>query len=462
MERVPDRSKTACYREILQRSPGLLAPLCGMEIPEADPVCSAAGYVLAPALAGFVQWILAQAKKDGIRRLYFLARDGYFPCRAARLSCEAYGISIECRYLYLSRYSLRRPLYHLDREAALHDICRNAVRITPDILLRRAGIAPEKQEGVFHALSLPYGKNQALSKADLAAIRRKMQGCPPFWDAVEHASRQAFPALAGYLRQEGLFEDVPYAIVDSGWLGSMQQSLQTLLRLQKREAELKGYYWGLYSIPAGMKRENYRCFFFDPEHHLREKVFFNNCVYEAVFSAPHGTTTGYRIQNGRFIPLLGTCPQRQIDFLHRIGEIFTQYLRLSTKHRETSFFHADFSRDKKVIGELLSLFLCYPSRAEAEAFGGLPFSDDVLEGEEQPLAAPLNEQELRMAGHPHAKLLTAAGARGKKLRESAWYEASAVLYSPHTKQHLRQYTFFKYLRHMKKALRRQKRRDMDA
>ena len=151
MERVPDRSKTACYREILQRSPGLLAPLCGMEIPEADPVCSAAGYVLAPALAGFVQWILAQAKKDGIRRLYFLARDGYFPCRAARPSCEAYGISIECRYLYLSRYSLRRPLYHLDREAALHDICRNAVRITPDILLRRAGIAPEKQEGVFHA-----------------------------------------------------------------------------------------------------------------------------------------------------------------------------------------------------------------------------------------------------------------------------------------------------------------------
>ncbi len=448
------------YQKILQHVPSLYSPLCKMELDEKDPIAIVTGSVLAPTLAGFVRWLLVQAKKEGIQRLYFLARDGYFPCRAAQIFCERYHIPMECRYLSVSRYSLRLPLFHLDLQAALQDICRSAVHVTVSTLLKRAGIRQEEHRKVLHALSLPYQEHQSLSKTDLAAIRRKMEHCPVFLDAVERASKEAFPALMGYLRQEGLFEEVPYAIVDSGWLGSMQKSLQTLLHLVKRRTKLIGHYWGIYRIPTGMNRENYRCYFFEPEHHIKEKVYFNNCVYEAVFSAPHGTTTGYRIENGKFLPVYGKCPQRQIEFLRQTEKLYSSYLHGLAEQTPLPVSEAECMQERETIRKLLSLFMCCPSRAEAAAFGSLPFSDDVLEGDEHPLAAHLTEQQLR-AGHIRTKVLALTGRSNRPHRESAWYEASAILYSNHAKRHLRQYTLYKYLRHMRKPQRRTERRNPD-
>lgn len=443
------KNRRVRYQEILQNSPVLFSPIHKMEISKNDPISIVAGYVLAPALSGFVQWLLAQAEKNGIRRLYFLARDGYFPCQAARIFCQTLDIPIECRYLSVSRYSLRLPLFHLDREMALHDICRNAIHVTITKLLQRAGIKQENHENILQALALPYGEKQPLSRADLIAIRQRMAHCPEFLEAMEHASKQAFPALMGYLRQEGLFEDVPYAIVDSGWLGSMQKSLQTMLRLQKEGDELQGYYWGLYRIPTGMHRKNYHCYFFEPEHHLKEKVFFNNSVYEAVFSAPHGTTIGYRKDNKQISPIYGACPKKQIQFLHRIKPIFDSYLYLMAKECLPTMDNREFSTQRETIGKLLALFMCRPTKSEASAFGSLPFSDDVLENGERPLAANLTEQELQ-AGHLRAKLFATVNPGAGRFQESAWYEASAVLHSSRAKRHLRQYTLYKYLRHFKR------------
>lgn len=57
------------------------------------------------------------------------------------------------------------------------------------------------------------------------------------------------PGLAGYLQQEGLLEEVPDAIVDSGWVGSMQMALNEVLASMGRTKPLEGYYWGLYARP---------------------------------------------------------------------------------------------------------------------------------------------------------------------------------------------------------------------
>ena len=81
------KNRRVRYQEILQNSPVLFSPIHKMEIPKNDPISIVAGYVLAPALSGFVQWLLAQPQKNGIPRLYFLARDGYFPWQAGRIFC---------------------------------------------------------------------------------------------------------------------------------------------------------------------------------------------------------------------------------------------------------------------------------------------------------------------------------------------------------------------------------------
>ena len=56
--------------------------------------------VFAPVLLCFVRWVLDEAQKCGIKRLYFLARDGYQMYLVAEEFCKHSRNQIECRYLY--------------------------------------------------------------------------------------------------------------------------------------------------------------------------------------------------------------------------------------------------------------------------------------------------------------------------------------------------------------------------
>ena len=90
------------YRKVWRRSFRMAQILEGTPLP-VDTLALTSTYVLAPALGSFVEWVLYEAVKSGKKCLYFLARDGYFPWRAALIFCEEYRLPIECRYLCCSR-----------------------------------------------------------------------------------------------------------------------------------------------------------------------------------------------------------------------------------------------------------------------------------------------------------------------------------------------------------------------
>lgn len=98
-----------------------------------------------------------------------------------------------------------------------------------------------------------------------------------------------------------------------------------------------------------------------------------------------------------------------------------------------------------------------PTPEEAAVFGALPFSDDVLEGEETPLAAPLTKAICGKATRFRG-FWPPAGLRAGPERESAWYEGSAVLSGRHVRRHLRQNRLVQLLRHGRKIHRARRRR----
>ncbi len=62
------------------------------------------GYVLfGPVLLCFLQWLTEETGKDGIRRIIFLSRDGFFLNRAFKEYCCLTGLDRDCSYLYTSR-----------------------------------------------------------------------------------------------------------------------------------------------------------------------------------------------------------------------------------------------------------------------------------------------------------------------------------------------------------------------
>ena len=434
------------YLKLLKNSPRMERAARKLDIPEQDAAAAVLGYVIAPALGCFVQWLLGEAAAAKKKRLYFLARDGYLMYRAALVFSSRFALPAGCRYLSCSRYSLRLPLFHLDHNLALDFVCRSGIGVTMKKILSRAGLCETERREVMEELAVPYGEEEAVAHAELAQIRRKLSQCGKFLHYMDTHSQKALPGLAGYLAQEGLLEEAADAIVDSGWVGSMQMTLGTMLTRLGRAKKLEGYYWGLYEVPSEAEREAYRCFYFAPEGGLWEKVHFNNCLFEAVVTAPHGMTLGYRKEEGIYLPCYGEIPARKKEFLSKTEDYLLRYLKFLAD--EPDGWKAD-PAEKITVSRLLSQFMCSPSPEEAEVFGNLPFSDDVLEGEEQPIAAYLTEDELA-AGHVLQKLFSRFGLR-EPARESAWYEGSAVLYGgKRTRRHLRQYALYQYLRFRRK------------
>lgn len=445
-----EEGRGAELRQICSRSPRIARALESLHPPREDTMAEIGFYVLAPALGSFVQWLLHEALKSGKQRLYFLARDGYFPYRAAQLLCKRRKLPIECRYLSCSRYSLRLPVFHLDKEAALDYICRGGTDSTVEKLLRRAGLTETERREVLQCLSLPFSPEDPASRAELPEIRHRLSKCGVFLAYMEKHSREAMSVLAGYLRQEGLLDSVPDAVVDSGWVGTMQKTLGDVLAYMGRTRPVEGYYWGMYDLPCGIVRESYHTYYFRPEGNLREKIYFNNCLFEAVYTAPHGMTLSYRKEGEQYIPCYGYMGEEQKVFLKKIEGLLLPYIRQLAETENPSIDEEALCKDRKVIRSLFSLFMGRPSAGEAEVFGSLRFSEDVLEGGERPIAAPLTEKELS-AQHFFSKILWLSGIRrGKKgkPRESAWYEGSVVRCGKHIRCHLRQYRLYQAVRQL--------------
>lgn len=460
--------------------------------------------VLAPALHSFVLWVLREAIASGKQRLYFLARDGYLMYRAASYYRGRFGLPIECRYLYCSRYSVRIPMFHLNMDEAMNYICRGGIDVTMHKILSRAGLTAAEEKRILSLSGFAGREGDIIPYAKLSQIRRRLEQCEPFCDLVRRHSEEAMPALAGFLRQEGLLEDVPAALVDSGWVGSMQKVLGEVLSYLRaagmsvcRESQevraadtdgaprLEGYYWGLYELPEGVRAADYHCFYFSPSDGLREKVYFSNCLFEGVFSAPHGMTIGYEEADGRYRPVCEEVSSGRREFMEAETARILNYIRAQAdwmcaemrpdvpgdgKREDTGRDAAcdtamrdypermDPEKTHQTIYRLLKLFMSEPSRQEAEVFGSLQFSDDVLEESGQEIAAPLSQRELR-DNYPVHKALRLLGIRKDRVRESAWYEGSAVRGGRHVRRHLRRYTWYKYLLYLRKNRMWSKRKD---
>ena len=404
--------------------------------------------ILAPALNDFVLWILRKAQRNGIRRLYFLARDGYLMYRCAGIYVERFHLPIECRYLCCSRYSLRLPMYHRDMGAALDYICRGGTEVTLDRILDRSGIKEEEKRITLEQLGMTGQRKKPISYPHLKRIRQKLEDCPFFLKAVETNSREKLPSLLGYLEQEGLTEEGPIALVDSGWTGSMQKEICQALGILGKKERLTGYYWGLYELPKGVRREDYHCYYFSPEAGLRKKVYFSNSLFESIFSAPQGMTTGYDKVQGQWRPVYARTDEERKRFLEELEKILLEYARnqaASMKHIEDSHL----IRDRQETEKSLSRFMGKPEFQEAQIFGNQPFSDDIFDTEGQTAAGRMTEEELK-ANHVWNKVEKMSGFSSGYVKESPWYEGSAVLYGKRPGYHIFMYHLYKYLLYLKK------------
>ena len=422
---------------------------------EKEVVRDVTNYVLAPALNGFVAWVLAESMKQGIKRLYFLARDGYFMYQTAKFYVEELGLPIECKYLYCSRYSIRVPNYHLDTQKALDYITLGGLDITAKKLYKRAGFDREQRRRMYEEKVLPLQKEEQIPRDRLPEIKKVLGENESFMEILQENSCKAFPGYEQYLKQEGLLEEIPMALVDSGWVGSMQKELNLSLQKLGKKDSLKGFYWGLYELPQDTQRKDYFTYFFSPEGEMKRKTSFNNCLFESIFTAPHGMTLGYEERNDEICPVFSEISEERKDRLRLMEETIKQWQKRFLKSvRKAPDLLLEQMGGKEVLTIIernLEAFMHHPTKAEASAFGEIEFTDDILEYRGNKIATNLNEKEL-VQNHFIGKLWTKFSGNKEHVRQSAWYEGSAVVYGKHPGYHIFHYSCYKYAMNYRKQM----------
>jgi predicted HAD superfamily hydrolase len=334
--------------------------------------------VAGPLLCGFTLWVLQEARRRGMPRLYFVSRDGQILKRIADLLCARLGWTIDCRYLLGSRQAWHLPgLDRLD-QAALDWLAMERAQEPLRSMLARAGLTPEQLQPALqrHGFGDPATYDMPAPTPRLVALLRDPE-VEAMLLAAAAVSRQA---ALGYLRQEGLFDSVPHAIVDLGWHGRLQRSLGRLLQLGSADGvapELSGFYLALRSRPAEVPHDMMDAFIESPRRVAR----LNPVLLEIFCSAEHGTVRRYvPRQGGGFEATLASATDPRVlswglRTLHDGVLAFTSELVEAMARSPGIDPEAWVAalRDSGVAA--YDLFRLDPSEEEAEAFGVFPHAD---------------------------------------------------------------------------------------
>ena len=502
-----DQTRLEQYQNILEKRPAMLAAFqsCSKGKNRADQTFLA---VFLPVMTEFICWVLDQAVQSGQKRLYFLARDGYLMYQAAQAVCRGKNIPVDCRYLKVSRYAVRSAEYHLMGDACLDRICVGGIDITPEKVMKRAGLTAEEAEETLRRIERTFARDQVLNYSQLQQLKTMLASDSRFLETVRDRAAAHFPEALAYFRQEGLLDGTSFAFVDSGWIGTLQLSIEQLLRTQQPDIRLKGYYFGLYETPTGVGPDQYRGFYFEPRTHIRRKVRFSNCLFETVFSAPDGMTVGYRLagagpaaqegaekpdcglaaregaekpdcgltaREGAEKPDCGPVTARESEKknpnaarIREFEQLTKEYIQAWLKADAANQPEADEAGrhpasptearpgsagnpDCLISDRLLALLMGHPTAEEARSFGDMLFCDDILELQLQPVAARLTDDEvcnLQLL----RKTLIVTGLAHRELHESAWIEGTITNNNKAVNRRLRHAALYKTIMYLRKGL----------
>lgn len=388
--------------------------------------------VFSPAILAYAVSMVRDAAARGVRRIYFLARDGYTLKRAAEQVCAVCGISLECRYLYCSRLSLRTAEYFLDEDASMKRLQNGCARLTENTLFSRIQLNGEERAAVLADISRE-GSDAVLTRSEAVELCRKLRESVVFDSIMDIKSKKAFERTMDYFNAEGLFSEDTVYIADSGWCGSVQQSISTLIRAAGAKQRVFGYYFGLFAAPNEVRR-NSRCFYFSPKNNLLRKARFCNNLIEIALSAPHPMTVGYEYTEGGIEPVFSenSAGEGEYALCEAISRDIEKYCR------ENAAELMKLPEDKLVKTAQKSLvpFMTNPTPEQAAAFSRVMFCDDSSDCYLLPVSESVDAEEL------FRQTLFCSAARrllhrGKPAKSLIWFGGTAALSDVRFKRLLR-------------------------
>lgn len=257
-----------------------------------EPLHAAVDFVAA-IYVPYVHYILERAKEAGIKRLYFLSRDGYILMRIAQKLVR--NEEIEICYLYVSRRALLLPY-----------LAGNVTR-KQYMGIQECSLRGQSVDKLLKHLDTD---REALAKYGLTFSYTRIAGAEQQSDFLQKLFDSEFlpelsqkadaqlQLLRQYFHQEKLDDGVKAAMVDVGWLGTSRKMVNHIL--QKMECDdMATFYLGTRADVLPLSSGLYYSYLPCGKH-----PWGLTALIEHHFSAsPYKTTVGYALQENLVMPV---------------------------------------------------------------------------------------------------------------------------------------------------------------
>ncbi|PDV97620.1 HAD family hydrolase [Candidatus Chloroploca asiatica] len=335
--------------------------------------------VAAPLLVGFTLWVLSEAQRLGLRRLYFAARDGQLVLELAKRLAPKLGLDIDLCYLYSSRQAWCLPAITADEQRLLQRMfstyeLKSLEVLSVEGILHRVNLRPEEIAARLGALQLhPDDWQRNLTVAERLAVQKALFNDPLINALIVERAAEARALMLTYLQQEGMLDGTPFALVDLGTGGTLHSALEIVLATVG-VAPLTSFYLGFTNEPTSHTGTLLPYFF---AHHTGmgfPHVMGLVQIVEMICTADHGTVLGFQHDGERVVPNL----QAQFNtaayawgyaFVRETICHFAEVLELSP---DLVNVRVDL-RPPSI--EVIRHFWRSPTHEEAFAWGAFPFDD---------------------------------------------------------------------------------------
>jgi hypothetical protein len=332
---------------------------------------------VAPFLIGNVLWILREAARRDLKKLFFIARDGQVLLDIALELANKVGYHGELKYLYGSRQAWVPPSLKTLDAAAFDAICPidgDVDERTLRLVLSRFDVPAESIES--HLTESGFTSRSLDSHLDDEArlrLRALLVENADVRGEVFRIAAENRALVLDYLQQEGVITDDSIGIIHQGTGSTLYNALGALLATVD-QAPPHGFYFGLRADAPDRG-------FGEPQTYIRNERrptgFLSTpgllTLTEMACSADHGSVVGYRREGEEVLVNLAQENFAAVDwgFL-----VVRRVVRSVAAHLAVVPFvipeHIDL-RPATIDG--FENFWKHPTASEARVWGSYPFED---------------------------------------------------------------------------------------
>lgn len=273
--------------------------------------------ICGPIIYSYISWMLKKCIQKKIKRLYFIARDGYLPKIVADKIIRERNLNIKTKYIYGSRKawrvcSIRKECYNL------FELIAWSYPKRIDTTEKLASVLELSVEELNPFL--PYASKEKQTRLSIQGVYElalKLQRDNSFKEFYLNKQKEKRKLAVEYIRQQVNVTDDDFAFVEVAGGGFTQGCLKQLMA-------------DFYDKPI-------QTFFFKIDRVNQAKgciyhVFFpsripNDLIVEMMFRAPHGQTIGYRQDGKKIEPIFDSfenigLKEHGFDELRKAIELF--------------------------------------------------------------------------------------------------------------------------------------------